>query len=52
MQLDAHTIFVLLIGPMIGWVMVQAGLFKQMLDRDHDRVCPSCGRFAKSCVCV
>jgi len=52
-KLDPHTALLLAIGPAIGWVMVQAGVFKQMLERrDDDRVCPSCGRNSRACTCA
>jgi hypothetical protein len=46
--------FVLLaLGPIIGWLMVEAGVFKQMLERRrHDRICPSCGRAERTCSCA
>jgi len=48
---DQHTL-VLALGPMIGWVMLQAGMFKQMLERrNRDRMCPSCGRYQRTCGC-
>jgi hypothetical protein len=51
-MLDAHSLLVLAVGPIIGWVMIQAGVFKQMLDRKQDdRTCPSCGRHTSVCGC-
>jgi hypothetical protein len=35
-----------------GWLMFQAGVFKNMLERRGERrVCPSCGRYNHTCVC-
>jgi hypothetical protein len=51
-ELDAHSLFVLAIGPAIGWVMMQSGVFKQMLERKDERTCPSCGRKARTCICA
>jgi hypothetical protein len=35
-----------------GWLMFQAGVFKNMLERRGvRRVCPSCGRYNHTCVC-
>jgi hypothetical protein len=51
-RLDSHTALVLALGPAIGWVMIQAGVFKHMLERKQDdRICPSCGRQARLCSC-
>jgi hypothetical protein len=36
----------------VGWLMIESGVVKNMLDRRRDRrVCPSCGRDAASCGC-
>jgi hypothetical protein len=52
-KLDSHTVLFLALGPAIGWVMLQAGVFKQMLERKRDdRTCPSCGRQAHVCSCA
>jgi hypothetical protein len=34
-----------------GWLMFQAGVLKNMFERRRERVCPSCGRNAQTCVC-
>jgi hypothetical protein len=52
-HVDPQFVLVLALGPIIGWLMIESGLFKQMLERRrHDRVCPSCGRNAQSCFCA
>jgi hypothetical protein len=36
----------------VGWLMIESGVVKNMLDRRRDRrVCPSCGRDATACSC-
>ena len=35
-----------------GWLMCQSGILKNMLERRRARrVCPSCGRYRRTCVC-
>jgi hypothetical protein len=35
-----------------GWLMIESGVFKQMIERRRDRrICPSCGRNAQTCGC-
>jgi hypothetical protein len=35
-----------------GWLMIESGVFKNLLERRRDRrVCPSCGRDTNSCRC-
>jgi hypothetical protein len=36
-----------------GWLMIESGVVKQLLERRRDRrICPSCGRVADSCACT
>jgi hypothetical protein len=36
----------------VGWLMVETGVFKQLLERRRARrVCPSCGRDSDACAC-
>jgi hypothetical protein len=36
-----------------GWLMIESGVLKHMLERRRDkRVCPSCGRDAQTCGCL
>jgi hypothetical protein len=52
-NLDSHALLVLSIGPVIGYLMIQSGVFKQMLERkQNDRICPSCGRASQTCICA
>ena len=43
----------LLITTGAGWLMIESGLFKQMLERRRNQrqICPSCGRQQQSCGC-
>lgn len=42
----------LLVTTGAGWLMIESGVFKQMLERRRQRrICPSCGRNAQSCGC-
>jgi hypothetical protein len=35
-----------------GWLMLQSGVFKNMLERRRARrTCPSCGRYSHVCGC-
>jgi hypothetical protein len=35
-----------------GWLMIESGVFKQLLERRrHRRICPSCGREQQTCAC-
>jgi hypothetical protein len=35
-----------------GWLMFEAGVFKNMLERRRERrMCPSCGRNSRTCAC-
>ena len=51
MHLDPQIVLMLLTTA-AGWLMIQSGLFKNMLDRRRDRrICPSCGRESTACAC-
>jgi hypothetical protein len=51
MQLGSQ--LVLIAASMLaGWLMIESGLFKHLLERRHDRrPCPSCGRDTNTCGC-
>jgi hypothetical protein len=43
---------VLMLTTAAGWLMIQSGFLKNMLDRRRDRrICPSCGRESSTCAC-
>jgi len=48
---DTQTLTLMALTSGAGWLMLQAGVFKNMLERRGRRVCPSCGRNAQTCVC-
>jgi len=49
---DPQLISLLAVTTGVGWLMLRAGVGKNMLEwRRHRRVCPSCGRAADSCGC-
>lgn len=51
-RLDPHLVLLMVLTSAAGWLMIQAGLLKNLLDRRRDRrVCPSCGRDAATCGC-
>ena len=51
MHLDPQIVLMLLTTA-AGWLMIQSGLFKNLLDRRRDRrICPSCGRESTTCAC-
>jgi hypothetical protein len=52
MHLDAQLVVVMALTTVAGWLMIESGVFKHMLDRRrNNRVCPSCGRNATTCGC-
>jgi hypothetical protein len=52
MHLDPQLIVLMAVTTVAGWLMIESGVFKHMLDRRRShRVCPSCGRNANSCGC-
>jgi hypothetical protein len=51
-HLDAQLVLVMALTTVAGWLMIESGVFKHMLDRRwNNRVCPSCGRDATTCGC-
>jgi hypothetical protein len=49
---DPQNLTVMALTSGVGWLMFQAGVFKNMLERRRERrVCPSCGRYSHTCVC-
>jgi hypothetical protein len=52
MHLNLQLVMLMALTTAIGWLMIESGVVKNMLDRRRDRrVCPSCGRDATSCGC-
>jgi hypothetical protein len=52
MHLDTQVVALMALTTVAGWLMIESGVFKHMLDRRrHSRVCPSCGRDAHTCGC-
>jgi hypothetical protein len=52
MNLDPQLIVLMALTTVAGWLMIESGVFKHMLDRRRNhRVCPSCGRDANTCGC-
>jgi hypothetical protein len=52
MQLDLQTIVLMAITSGAGWLMIESGIFKNLLERrTQRRVCPSCGRTWDTCGC-
>ena len=48
----APQLVTLLVTTAAGWLMIESGVFKHMLERRRQRrICPSCGRNAQSCAC-
>jgi hypothetical protein len=48
----APQLITLLVTTGAGWLMIESGVFKHMLERRRQRrICPSCGRNAQSCAC-
>ena len=42
----------MLLTTAAGWLMIESGFVKNLLDRRRDRrICPSCGRDATTCAC-
>ena len=45
MHLDAQFLVLMLLTTAAGWLMVECGFLKHLLERRRDRrICPSCGR--------
>jgi hypothetical protein len=52
-NLDPHVLTLLTLTAGAGWLMIESGLVKHLLERRHDRrTCPSCGRDADTCGCT
>jgi hypothetical protein len=52
MHLHLQLLVLMTLTTVIGWLMIESGVVKNMLERRRDRrVCPSCGRNAVSCGC-
>ena len=51
-HLDLQLVVLMALTTAVGWLMIESGVMKNMLDRTRDRrVCPSCGRDATTCAC-
>ena len=52
MHLGPHVALAIVLTAAAGWLMIQAGLVKNLLERRRGRrVCPSCGRDTSACRC-
>jgi hypothetical protein len=52
MHLELQVVLPMALTTGVGWLMIESGVLKHLLDRRHDRrVCPSCGRDATTCDC-
>jgi hypothetical protein len=52
MHLDLQTLILMAITSGTGWLMIESGVFRNLLERrGQNRVCPSCGRNADTCAC-
>jgi len=52
-HLDPQLFALMALTSGAGWLMIEAGVFKRLLDRRQERrVCPSCGRASESCTCA
>jgi hypothetical protein len=52
MHLDLQAVILMAATTGAGWLMIESGVFKNMLERRRGRrVCPSCGRQVDTCVC-
>jgi hypothetical protein len=51
-HLDPQSLVLLAATAGAGWLMIESGLLKNMLERRRQsRFCPSCGREASQCAC-
>ena len=49
---DPQIVMLMALTSGAGWLMLQSGVFKNMLDRRRERrMCPSCGRYSHTCAC-
>ena len=52
MHLDLQLILLMALTTGAGWLMIESGVVKHLLERRRNRrVCPSCGRDASTCGC-
>jgi hypothetical protein len=52
MHLAPQLVALMALTSGIGWLMIESGFVKHMLERRRERrVCPSCGRNAQTCSC-
>jgi hypothetical protein len=51
-HLDPQLIVLTALTSGAGWLMIESGLLKNLLERRREkRICPSCGRDVTSCGC-
>ena len=51
-HLDPQILTLMALTSGAGWLMIESGVLKHLLERRRDRrVCPSCGRNATTCGC-
>ncbi len=51
-HLDPQLIVLMALTTGAGWLMIESGVLKNLLERRRGRrICPSCGRDADTCVC-
>jgi hypothetical protein len=49
---NLQLIVLMLLTSGAGWLMVESGVLKSLLERRRERrVCPSCGRATDTCAC-
>jgi hypothetical protein len=52
MHLDPQLIALMALTTGAGWLMIESGVTKHLLERRRNRrICPSCGRDASACGC-
>jgi hypothetical protein len=52
-HLDPQTVVLMIVTTGAGWLMIESGVLKNLLERRRGRrVCPSCGRSADNCACT
>jgi hypothetical protein len=52
MHLDPQLVLLMALTTGAGWLMIESGVVKHLLDRRRNRrVCPSCGRDSQTCGC-
>jgi hypothetical protein len=52
MHPNAQLITLMALTSGAGWLMIESGVLKHLLERRRDRrICPSCGRNAHTCGC-